>query len=1842
MSQLYLQGIESLRFDLVRGSNLPSSAISFVVSSGSLSLAQNVTLSSTGLFEYSVSPFSTWGSVSFNSGQVVPETIVQVRAKPTNSLSIPSGNLTIGSSNLAYSIFVDSSQKIEILTAPSDQETLLKGIKTSVSNNITNFVSTSPIVISARFLNFDLLPSAEFKVIGNPNAVRVGTSITSSVSLGSSASSLITIGSSNHVLYFNVGRLTHYSFNTPVSKVNWELVCNYGSNQSFRIQKGGFVFDSPNCDVFGELPALSGESGSIGNPSSFRIVAKKVAPTDYLKISATLGFKVSLNEKASIGDLSSTLLLPLNSSNHVLDDFVYVYLDPFSVSGEKSGSVTVEIGSSQTNTIPIKQLSVAGNLSKASVVPLLKTKNIVMPGQTPFKSLQLYFENAETTSLSLTSLPNLSTSYSFIPLVLGETVAEDEEELAFFTENPVTTLNLDTGSSSLSNFTSSVPSLPGVARIKLEWPDFFDSVNQVDFSGGSVEAEYSIFPPSNSSVYFNQTKYLEFELVNGFVDSFAYTPANLVLKNINGTNETINLSFLVTKCSGSDYLNSPYFSNLFPTKSGEYNVVFDYLEDPSLFSVISVEGDLLPHGFSNGDSLTNLQLENPSSLLFVGTSSQNYNSTNWVVEKVNNYYFRIKTGVSDYFKARGAVGSYGQVFATGVRSGTTFNFFLIPEKLKNVDLPKQFLEKTDFFKFFVFQRTLKFSFCADAVFPNNLPSSATFRVRGLLADDVSQNNVSFSFPTNNSHALKSTTTNSFAEISNEKFGNGQYYLSSFNLAVQGGSFLNRYKYQISLSQKGNYFRRLVYANRPSLNLTKTYDQQSWGDATSSFVLPLNSDLVSEFSPTFSLSAFEQVTETSSNAFPANNSGIYFAYPELSIQQNLNSQLNQDNYLFVLNDQRIGELTVNKKEAFLGNTLNQPLTKVYDSTSRIQVNIPLSGVIENDNLYIQELIFSSSAVGTYAATSLVLGGSSSNNYQVNLATSPGWNSTPRISITKRPIRFRVTYERDYLGATNSAVPVLTKIISGSSRIATEPVCFSPIVFSFSNGNAGTKTSTTPLTLVGASLSNYDLTFEAGSNTLGQNVFGVIRPISLTLQPQASFNLNYDPIVFTNSVDISSFVQNTLNANTLTSSPDVLTKQDLDFVATINNANRGPGRTLSFVLRGLSSSSPFKNNYIVSAATRTLGPITVAPKTLQQQTLVSVAFDLPTSLGGSNRVISNLNVDHNLVEGDRVVFKDISHQKIGVSPAKNYYVRNPLSNRSFQLSETPTGPIINFFSYSGRVNVTSVVGSSTITANAHPFTDKQRVMFTSLTNLPSFALFTPYFVRFLSNNTYALSLTETGALIVPTTSGQGVMTNLMTANCWNNTLIGQSLSIEGLRGSDNPSVVFLNREPSLNLELPEPTSGTTLTAKTVFKITTNANGEFLATQVAEGQAINAGLYEIRFTFPNSQNPDSPSNYTLNSGYVFANFLISKRVVFVNTATAAPIVYGEGTWPNATILFSQESIVNRLEGHDSGLNAVGVYLGLQDLPPESSPQDIFVPQSYINLTWFLTDYENYEIDSAQNVSRIVGLVSRKTPTFASVEDPITKSKVYDGTTSGPLNLKWGSNQTIPAISGIVDNGQVVRVTVTESSLFSTGTVPTVTFSAPPANGVRATGIAQMMPGPTGTSIVGIEITNAGSGYTTAPSITISNTNIVSGSSFPKANCLIAPPVTVASVVSTFDSPVASGNAVLRSFATLQGLRSSNYFSPSRVGVGTITKKPLTFSGIRSGAKPFDGNNAALLVVNDFRYEGLIASDLAANPNLDKIIVGNLTAYFSSSNSGINKSVFQITVVHVIQDLGQLSRRG
>ncbi len=129
-----------------------------------------------------------------------------------------------------------------------------------------------------------------------------------------------------------------------------------------------------------------------------------------------------------------------------------------------------------------------------------------------------------------------------------------------------------------------------------------------------------------------------------------------------------------------------------------------------------------------------------------------------------------------------------------------------------------------------------------------------------------------------------------------------------------------------------------------------------------------------------------------------------------------------------------------------------------------------------------------------------------------------------------------------------------------------------------------------------------------------------------------------------------------------------------------------------------------------------------------------------------------------------------------------------------------------------------------------------------------------------------------------------------------------------------------------------------------------------------------------------------------------------------------------------------------------------------------------------------------SYAQITRTVGQSGGDYPTLKEAFDAINNT-----TLTGDVSLEIIDNTTevsAPALYGI---DKVAKVIITNGgSGYSQGSSTIITFSDPPAGGVRATADATV----TGGVITSIRITNSGFGYTSPPTITITSTSGVNAS--------------------------------------------------------------------------------------------------------------------------------------------------
>ena len=101
-----------------------------------------------------------------------------------------------------------------------------------------------------------------------------------------------------------------------------------------------------------------------------------------------------------------------------------------------------------------------------------------------------------------------------------------------------------------------------------------------------------------------------------------------------------------------------------------------------------------------------------------------------------------------------------------------------------------------------------------------------------------------------------------------------------------------------------------------------------------------------------------------------------------------------------------------------------------------------------------------------------------------------------------------------------------------------------------------------------------------------------------------------------------------------------------------------------------------------------------------------------------------------------------------------------------------------------------------------------------------------------------------------------------------------------------------------------------------------------------------------------------------------------------------------------------------------------------------------------------------------------------------PLESAVLSQAGTSPVLAVPGTTRATARSFLG----GSIYGAIVTDGGGSGYTSAPSLSFAAPPADGVRATATASLVPGTGGRAIGSVTVTNPGSGYTSAPAITIS----------------------------------------------------------------------------------------------------------------------------------------------------------
>ena len=248
-------------------------------------------------------------------------------------------------------------------------------------------------------------------------------------------------------------------------------------------------------------------------------------------------------------------------------------------------------------------------------------------------------------------------------------------------------------------------------------------------------------------------------------------------------------------------------------------------------------------------------------------------------------------------------------------------------------------------------------------------------------------------------------------------------------------------------------------------------------------------------------------------------------------------------------------------------------------------------------------------------------------------------------------------------------------------------------------------------------------------------------------------------------------------------------------------------------------------------------------------------------------------------------------------------------------------------------------------------------------------------------------------------------------------------------------------------------------------------------------------------------------------------------------------------------------------------------------------------------------------------------------------------DGLTDDGINTIVGVTQTLTmvgtavsatAVTGLVDGG--VRAFTITNRGGGYGMVPTVNIGSAPAGGVTAVGIATMIGGinvcnlnanPRLQSVQGVNVSNPGSGYTVAPTVTFSTTD-GTGSGAAATTILGDDIVGIVTITNPgggyIDNPVITfTNEVFKTGVTTAGASATSVVSAA----GTITNIYLTNTGVGysvaptiSIAAPTGGINTGNFVFNETitgSSSGTTAKVRSWNGDTNVLEVANVSGSFT-----------------------------
>jgi hypothetical protein len=416
----------------------------------------------------------------------------------------------------------------------------------------------------------------------------------------------------------------------------------------------------------------------------------------------------------------------------------------------------------------------------------------------------------------------------------------------------------------------------------------------------------------------------------------------------------------------------------------------------------------------------------------------------------------------------------------------------------------------------------------------------------------------------------------------------KYIARSIYSTTGDSSVINKYNIPLGETYEGaQIFRKQYYVSWANDPVSKTYDKSDWQDLDKEdySITIFGGENPEDYGLTYevSLTAFPRKGSTG-NDEPSVDVGDYIGYYEIST-----SGQNQDNLVLYPFVGQLSELTIAPK---MLTTPELIFSRKYDGTTKIPVarsDSILNDVISGDDVYINYVEALALDAMLLPIGGVILAGVHSKNYAISIENVYS-------DIVRRDLAVNLSARKTYNGRSNATIP-LTVTYSGTvDPLQNEPVCFSITSPAYNSGDAGTaKTSSDVLQFLGLNPENYTFNFNynntsstfqgSGTSVYGENpVVGTIDPAVLLIDPQSLAGSKE----YNGSVDASDSVSfSFLNAQ----GDDELDETDIRFTAILNNANRGL-RSFSLVVTGMSSSSTYSGNYVISGTFS--GACTVTPK------------------------------------------------------------------------------------------------------------------------------------------------------------------------------------------------------------------------------------------------------------------------------------------------------------------------------------------------------------------------------------------------------------------------------------------------------------------------------------------------------------------------------------------------------------------------------------------------------------------------------------------------------------------------